>query len=506
MINQNKNMPNPPRESITEVDILRSLKGLNSESRFDEELPKFLGKESDIAQEELQARSRFLEYYVPGLNLDPSCTPDSKQLQLLTQRDWEDISQHKSPIMLLWSRVRLQEVRAKEEEIEDKRVRMHSSKPSIFGGELEQINDQATIESMPLIHGTSYASLLLAIENGGFVGNRELDMGANESLLSGSTLAIDRDLGLDQYVFADFGRPHMHRIGSQPEVTVVIGPEAMLAPGSFITEKDIADCKDTAEYMSGMSLPLDFHETALRRIRSSISDDTYYDYSRNTSYNAALDIRRWVSGSNADPVFKGGQDVSTFSTWEVKMPEVPIQLVRKLVFRNKQQYDDFKTKYGDIIPAIFEPRLERSNLDVLRDNNSFDERYKALLDEDYQERVNQLEQAVDVEDAYVILGRLRNIEQTDEDLVSKSRPDWFAYQGAQSVYKTREDLEKAVIQQRGSQQEWEAQLNRRREGPVAVAKIRYSRTTGVSVIKEISWIEQPFGEKNDISASISDLS
>ena len=105
----------------------------------------------------------------------------------------------------------------------------------------EQLAEEALRRSLPLIHGTSFEALMAATEEGNFSSNRAIhEKGVDVTRGSGNTRLEDREVGLDDYVFADYARPNKAR-QAQAEVTVVLEPEAMQQEGTFVTDHDLLD-------------------------------------------------------------------------------------------------------------------------------------------------------------------------------------------------------------------------------------------------------------------------
>jgi uncharacterized protein YeaO (DUF488 family) len=234
-----------------------------------------------------------------------------------------------------------------------------------------------TIKALPLIHATTFTGLMKIMESGELISNREVyeKKGASAEQFSTQhiTTADDRELGLDQYVFADFGRPHVYRQGTQSEVTIIIGNEVLKTPGAFLTEKDYLDYgdKDSLEkYVSETSVAPYFYEEALIKLKTRGSD-----------------VYKFMRGEGDEEGF------ADFSTWEAKIPRVPNESIRKIIFKDEKQFQSFKEKYGDRIECIYEPNMNSNKerySDTLGVNEELDRMYAEKISAGYEKRVDTL--------------------------------------------------------------------------------------------------------------------
>lgn len=332
---------------------------INGNEGFD--VKKFLGLEEEPVEsyiaivreleklsEERQDNPEVLEHIQTtfneqGLFIDAKILPAplliDPRLEDFTKEDWEAIRSSKAPILELISTVNFYRAKASFEYGSG-----WGGSPSRWSNE-----DEKELRSLPLIHGTTQEAVKTILEVGHIVSNRELfELSEKEAIdfhgsNTGATTTWDRLLGLDRYIFADFGRPHMYRSSSQPEAYIVLEPEVMQQEGVFITENDILDCDSLDQYMLGLSTPRLFYETALMRIRCMRLED-----------NSLSTIPYFSRGADANFNNLGS---ATFSTWEVKLPRTETRFVRRIVVKDKSYFETLKKQYGDDYEIVFDDRV-----------------------------------------------------------------------------------------------------------------------------------------------------
>ncbi len=234
------------------------------------------------------------------------------------------------------------------------------------------------ISNMGLVHQTSFVALSKAVIDGRFLSNRDLfeqgevSADAEEFGNMHQTTIEDRKMGLDNYVFADLGRPSALR-ETQAEVTVIFEPETITAPNSFVTANDYLDYENLppsganasiddyakaraegiARYAKDIILPehLD-HTVSLDVACSSIGEERVGHGQYAPVVANAYDFMR----CKTDKIYKNGEH--GFSTWEVKLAEAPISRIRRLIFKDEGQYNAFKKENGDKFECVFIPDLK----------------------------------------------------------------------------------------------------------------------------------------------------
>jgi hypothetical protein len=381
--------------------------------------------------------------------LQPDAAPDNNALAGLDDADWEAVRTSSEPLISVWSRTNVLR-------IENDAAFTEKAKRRYGSGETrppqQEFDDQVRVASLPLVHGTSFAGLLGAVEQGSFRGNREIhDQGIDVSQ-NGNTIAADRELGLDQFVFADFARPNSKRQGeNQPDITVVLKPEAMDQPGTFVTEHDVLDLDrntpggrmDYTAYMRGGFTSEDFRRIALTRLRNTESTRTAYNSATRDTYNPPLSLDEFTRGDDGDPDQTGAAD---FSTWEVKMPEVTTDNITRIVFKDQEQMASFIDRYGDRFECVYEPQISeklRAGEDVLGAQRGYEQAHSAALEADYTRRASAILEAPEDErtTSYsVMIGTMEGKE--------KYNPDWLS---VESGFNTEQDaLEHAQNMYRSS--------------------------------------------------------
>lgn len=222
---------------------------------------------------------------------------------------------------------------------------------------------ESTITGLPLIHGTSATAFIAAMEDGKFVSNRTLEekgIDLSSDGHTGMTTSEDRQLGLNNYVFADFGRPKTNRIDNQAEVLVVFSQDAMMQPGAFITEKDILDSwtktrddeliMDFDRYLRGFYYPEDFLRIAAKQAEYTLKAEPDRPVHL-PSHRLGMDD--FLAGWDGD--FGGIQ--ANFTGWEVKMSEVSADHIRQVVVRDLETFTTLQERYGHQIPFVYVPNL-----------------------------------------------------------------------------------------------------------------------------------------------------
>lgn len=351
-----------------------------------------------IPLEKIKERSALFNEY--GINVDPHCIDNYDNLKRFDERDWKSIRESKIPTITLLAANHYYSM-LKHFEFYREQGNYSRQHDLFINSSLEA---EARLRSLPLIHGTSVEALEKMIEQGKLISNKQLykesdvDVFTFQDSRKGMTMSADRELGLDQYVFADFGRPHMFH-NDQQEVTLVIDPSAMKSPGVFMTEHDIADCtlaKNPVEsYLAGVATPEYFYEVSKMRVADTEIDSREVAvgrgvYKYQTTYNT---IWEFMDGMDGDLDQKGKPN---FSTWEVKLPEVEPSTIKRIVVRDKDKFNYLSKKYSGSFDIVYEPKLrptnrrETGNYDILRIPGEFEKQFEILVDDDYNERVTEL--------------------------------------------------------------------------------------------------------------------
>jgi hypothetical protein len=215
----------------------------------------------------------------------------------------------------------------------------------------EEIGD---LVSLPLVYQTKFERLLQILESGKVLSDRAYYQTITEQgkQLNADTLeefrthtyGDDRRAGLDNYVFTFFGRPHSKQ--NYGSVEILFKPDQIYQDQkSFTTQDDFIDMVD-----STMS------EDAYR---SEILQGDYFIRAAGRKLKKNLDghgdvIQSFMHGSTDTKDQYGG---NTFSTWEVKIPQLKIDDIDTIVFSAKEDLQRFRKKYGERYPIILRPDM-----------------------------------------------------------------------------------------------------------------------------------------------------
>jgi hypothetical protein len=294
--------------------------GLAEGVAFDDAIAQRLAARPDQAY---RAKRRHEVLEAHGItNIDPAAAPDDWQIEKLSDADWETIRNSEHPLLDLWAATNYWRQVG-----ETTFVPVSKSSPRHDDPRrgVEGLENRATMQSLPLLHGLPAEAFVDLVQHGTMQSNRTRYVQGGSDALAfhgagiGATNLQDRELGLDQQVFFDYGRPAAHH--PQQEVTLVLDPSVMETPGVFATEDDIADTLSVEQYMHGLSTGAYFYETALLRICNGVAESgetrSGGGYTGYAIYNT---LSGWRTGQDADFNIQGKP---TFSTFEVKVPDPP---------------------------------------------------------------------------------------------------------------------------------------------------------------------------------------
>jgi len=383
--------------------------------------------QSDYAQQNAAKASAMLAEH--GLAYPPQAVPPARKLQGLQESDWTNINESQTPLLSLWSRTNAHET-----------VRFYANrKPEGYKPPQDLQAEEALLKSLPLIHGTSYQALCAAFEGGAFVSNRALFDEKNIDVTGGgvgATNGMDRDVGLDNYVFADYARPHSFRRGKS-EVEVVLEPEAMQQPGAFVTQHDLQDFdmftpdgrSDFRKYMGEAFTVDDFGKIVSANIKRKQSERVSWGGRHTGEIRHKMTLEDFAGGSDAEFDQTG---IAHFSTYEVKMPQVPVEHTRKVIFSDPAQYDAFRQRFPNIScemrpksTGVVEDRLSAGyaqNMELYGTSERQQRELQRMRSETYAERVAGLREAEDVQEGYMIL-----LHPAPHDADANTyNPNWFA--------------------------------------------------------------------------------
>ncbi|KKS43702.1 MAG: hypothetical protein UV48_C0029G0004 [Candidatus Azambacteria bacterium GW2011_GWA2_42_9] len=405
-------MPNeeyvPSKEEIQAAEMMMTDEQKNmSEGRTNSynKLESFLGLKNTVSLAELintlyadkitqqDAECRTVLFHEHGVEMSPYCAPERFNFSRLEVADWENIRNSQIPAITLMAASNHNDLRD-----------YFKKKKSL--GKISRYTDldlpprreaeiNAFLRSLPLVHSTSVDALDKILSAGKLISNKRLYFEGKKSALEfhsdsqGTTTLMDRTLGLDEYVFADFARPHVYH--SQQEVTIVIDPDTIFSPGVFMTAKDVLDCdiaNPLPEYLSSSLTPEYFYEAAKLKIAKEVTEEREVGsrgvYESQSSYNT---IRQFSEGQDGYTYTNIGKQLN-FSTWEVKLPEVPVSAIRKVIFRDQQQFDNFRERFqGGDFELVYEPNLKGNQYHVLKIAGEFEKQFNTIRDSTNREQM-----------------------------------------------------------------------------------------------------------------------
>jgi hypothetical protein len=330
---------------------------------------RLLGLSEDIkfeAKIKEKLRHKFYSFQTKGwaeilnkynIDIDESNFPEFFKSEWLNDDDWKNISESNIPIITLYAAYYL---RLMEEDHDFKKLADCSPQ------------EKRKLQSLPLIHGCTAHALDNILSDGKLISNKEIYRKAKSKsaavdfeVRSGQTNMWDRELGLDQYVFADFGRPHMYH--TQQEVTLVIDPEAINQPGVFMTEKDISDVNQNHpidDYLRNVSVPKYFYRMAELRIAKTEIERRERRSGGMSTYSCLHNtIDKFSQGQDGDVDMFGKP---TFSTWEVKLPSISADMIKRIIVRDEETFKVLRDKYSSKFEIVYEPKLEPKNYGSLQ--------------------------------------------------------------------------------------------------------------------------------------------
>lgn len=394
----------PPKPKQGLDTILESLHGFNKAASFGKALEGRAEPDLSNKMHEKEILDSLSQQGIPiPLNALPSGVLE--EMRKFTNKEWEYVRGSEDQVIALYT-VR-NYIRA--ERIIRRNVRGEDSQydaypPRHIGASIRAVNarDLAQLRALPLVHGTSMANLDRILAAGAIKTNREVYEGRDgttEEFIDATyqrTTAEDRELGLDRYVFADFGRPHPDH--PQLEATLVLDPALMETPGAFATKDDYLDTgiqsssNPLKTYTDGISSSPYFYEQALAQIRETPINEWNSGRGSQSQYNS---VNQFAEGIDQ---MSGNMGQVAFATWEVKLPSVPVSAIRKIIFKNEADFTAFVQKHGDAIPAVLEPNLKPSSLNEVGNmaetvsiDGEFERRYRLVTAGDFEKRKNQLE-------------------------------------------------------------------------------------------------------------------
>lgn len=454
-----------PNASDDRMAATERLLGLAADVRFEDAVAEQLAAETGPTGD-IGRRRALLE--AQEVSIDPAIAPPSFELEKLSEQDWEVIKTSKQPLLTLHAASNY-----RREEADTTFVPVSSQFPRHLDPRqgYEGLEKRARIASLPLVHGLSAAAFEQLAQSQVMQSNKTRYKKSGADALAfhgagvGATNLQDRQLGLDQYVFFDFGRPAAnHR--QQPEITLVVDPSVMDQNGTFMTTTDIADATSVSEYMRGLTTPQYFRETALLRIHNTVAEEgetrTGGHYTGYAIYNT---LGQWHRGQNGDFRQDG---YPKFSTYEVKVPDppgVPTAAIQRVIVRDPATFERLQQSMGDLFEFVHEPRLraaggikphyegdprdlaaiDQGNYpELLQIPGAFEREMENLIEVDYQRRSEILDGLSEDEKEQVIAvfgdSDPDNIDGEDIPKRISTKTNPYQYNGLVATYPNMEAL------------------------------------------------------------------
>lgn len=350
------------------------------------------------------------------IDIDPVLAPPDFLMEQFTEKDWENVHNSEAPFLTLLAAGNYYAEAARTTQTSPTTGRPIRRDPREG---YEGLKNEATIQTLPLIHGMTADAFLSAVSEGTLHSNRtRLEQAGADSMNFHSaglgTTSADRDYGLDHQVFFDYARPAQNHT-TQAEITLVADPSLMDQPGTFMTPHDILDMTDAKRtmqfYLDGVTTPEYFHKTALLHITNTVVDR-----------GESIDRTGWSQQNTLEEFRRGRDEVSAshsipFSTYEVKTPDPPgvsMKVVEQgrgvVVVRDQDTYEHLQQELGDyfeFVHAILRPKgsikpdyegdirdiaaVDQGNYpEVLSIPGLFERKMEELIEQDYEERMGVL--------------------------------------------------------------------------------------------------------------------
>ncbi len=408
--------PDQPKPEITAHEIFAGMFGLDHDTTLADEAANLLMRE--VAGESAEAIAQRLAE--ASVEIDARTIPEYLKPEELTDEDIRLLQNSPTPLITLYGIANAYHVRHDGtgwKVVEDKKKWVDQG----------NIYEDAKLRSLPLVHGTSLDGLRTIMAHGGMVSNREVyeQSGDAQAFIDseiGATNLWDRKLGLDRYVFADFARPS--RIRPPSEVEIVIDPSAMEEPGAFLTEQDYQDCEDSnktpqdamRDYMRGAQIPERFYKAARERILIAPIGEREYSsgggYRLEIFYNT---IDKFIQGQDMQPQPMNPMVPYKLSTWEVKLPSVTVDSIRRLVVHSQEVFDQVVEEFGDIVEVVLATQFGPRNYESLQLPGAYEQALEENIENDYAERVARIEQA-DPDDRETVVVVMQKGSTSPDDL------------------------------------------------------------------------------------------
>jgi hypothetical protein len=342
---EDKNYPSEPKTKVSQPGLIESFGHYGEFNKFSD----FLGHRvdnggSDNSKEHNKAvlEKHGLQSISPE-GLDPYFSKNSEKF---TADDWEYIEKAQDKLLAVYSVNNFYEQEDVNQGIWVEPWAIDKYEPNPI-----QVGD---LGALPLVYQTNFKRLTQILEHGEILSDRAYykSLIAQGKQLNDETEEFftntngdDRRAGLDNYVFTFFGRPHSQR--KYGDIEILFKPDRFYKDQeSFATEHDFMDiiCEDHSEdrYRNEVLQGSYFIRSAARQIKKVLN-----------GYPDSLNVD-FLSGDSDQKDQYGG---ITFSTWEVKTPQLTVTDIDSIVFSDKNELEQFREKYGSRYITILRPDM-----------------------------------------------------------------------------------------------------------------------------------------------------
>jgi hypothetical protein len=237
---------------------------------------------------------------------------------------------------------------------------------------VERVADSelAAVRALPLVHTTSYSSLVSFVYSETLLSHRAASAAGLIGKTAGASFTEDRNLGLDTLVFLDFGRASSARTESG-SVRIKFSSSVLQQPGAFVTSHDYLDFvakAGSSEYevallhAAGNSDGIE--AVRARQAKAYLADVTCGEAALNRVAAliaaANLSIEKFAAGAGDGHLLgltMGGDAALGFRPPEVKIPTLHLKDVVSIEFDDEVERSKFLSdfpKFAGLVQAFSE--------------------------------------------------------------------------------------------------------------------------------------------------------
>lgn len=228
----------------------------------------------------------------------------------------------------------------------------------------------AAVKALPLVHTTSYSSLVSFASSETLLSHRAASAAGLIGKAAGASFTEDKNLGLDTLVFLDFGRSSSARTESG-SVRIKFSSSVLQQPGAFVTSHDYLDYVAKAgasEYEAALMHnrgDVDALEgLRARQAKAYLSDvvcgEAAFHRVATLIAAAKLSVEDFASGAGDGPLSgltMGGDAALGFRPPEVKIPALQLKDVESIEFDDAKERAKFLSdfpKFAGLVKAFSE--------------------------------------------------------------------------------------------------------------------------------------------------------